>query len=482
MTHLLRVYFSLLLIAGQGNLSPVAAQHDAEFWSRLIIQAETSHLSESQAYRVRAARMALSAQEKLRLPTMSLSADLPGITRQIEPILQDDGTQAFIPRSLSYSSGFLSVRQIIPSSGTEISLSSGAFRTGDFQGEMSHWQTQPVVIRVKQPLFRESAFLTREREFDRAVSMAEAQQTLSLHAALSALFHDWWTIRLGEYQLQDARWKAAQLDSMFRISQMLWEEGQRTYSDLAQIRKEAGYSQLDLEIAEARQQSLLGKFDLIWGIPWEDLPDWNPSGLPPEILPASVPFVSAERRLIHLDIESQEDQIRRMKQENLPEVSIDALLGLNQTGETLTDAVRDPLLSQYFSISLQHTLLDWGRNTAMREAEQLILQSMVAEEADLRQKENADQLAGRIMLQDLRSVYTSRCDMLSRAKEHLFWMEEQYNSGRTGLRSLFEAQNDYQLLQAQQLSLEAECWQLWLELFLQHPDAFNQLTIGGKDG
>lgn len=471
-----RVKHLIFLLFGIGSGLPSPAQSYSQFWSTLIEVSGEAYLVDSRVYDLEASRSALTALEKSRLPVVSFSADLPGITRQIEPILQDDGTQAFIPRSLTYSSGFISVRQLVPSTGTEVSLISGAFRTGTFLGDMSLWQTQPAILRISQPLFRRSPFLRQAEELTNAVSLAEKQQIATRQEMLLQLFQDWWQIRLEAVNLQEAIEKSEQLDSMLSISESLWEAGHRSYQDLIQIRKEAGYSRINLTVAKARQLSVRQKFQMTWGVDWEACGSWNHGGLPVPVVNAARRISSIDAELLRIGIKTQEEEIRQINQERLPQISIDGLIGLNQTGTTFTEAVRDPLLSQYFSISLNHTLLDWGQTEARKAAEEHKLSALLAEEAHLIRQETAEIVSKEVMLNELRAVFEFREGMILLAKEELSWMKKQYNAGNAEIRSLFEANNHYNELRIQQGALEAECWQLWLELFLLQPAALEQLS------
>ena len=88
-------------------------------------------------------------------PQFTLNAELPGLQRAINPVIQNDGTTLYMQQKSYSSSGALSINQKIPLTGGEISLSSGINRIDIFGSQNQFfWRSSPVQISLSQPLFQ----------------------------------------------------------------------------------------------------------------------------------------------------------------------------------------------------------------------------------------------------------------------------------------------------------------------------------------
>jgi outer membrane protein TolC len=96
-----------------------------------------------------------NASKAARLPQLSFSGSAPGYTRSINQITQPDGSFVFTPVQQAFSSGNLSLNQIIPATGGTVSIGSGLRRGDIFSGlGTTFYQSNLLAVNLSQPLYR----------------------------------------------------------------------------------------------------------------------------------------------------------------------------------------------------------------------------------------------------------------------------------------------------------------------------------------
>ncbi len=184
-------------------------------------------------YRYQAASSALRADQLSWRPHLSLSGDLPGLTRQIESILQDDGTQAFVPRSQSYGGAYLVLRQPIPWTGGELQLISGLYRSQNFAPwENVSWQSLPIMMRFNQPLFRQAPMIWQSQFNQLSVNYAQTALDHEQKISLLEMVSDWMALTTSQIHYQNSQKAFGRMDSILTLVNRQWKAGRCAYSDV----------------------------------------------------------------------------------------------------------------------------------------------------------------------------------------------------------------------------------------------------------
>lgn len=86
-------------------------------------------------------------------PQLVLTGNLPDFYQGIRPNTKSDGSVVFNETHYLRNTASLSVNQIIPQSGTNISLKSMLLRHQDYKHEYTNFQGNPFLLEVRQPIF-----------------------------------------------------------------------------------------------------------------------------------------------------------------------------------------------------------------------------------------------------------------------------------------------------------------------------------------
>ncbi len=426
-------------------------------------------------YRYQAASSALRADQLSWRPQLSLSGDLPGLTRQIEPILQDDGTQAFVPRSQSYGGAYLVLRQPIPWTGGELQLVSGLYRSQNFAPwENVSWQSLPIMMRFQQPLFRQAPMIWQS-QFNRvSVNFAQAALNHQQKISLLEIVSDWMSLTTSRLHYQNSQEAYSRMDSILYIVNKQWKTGRCPYSDVLETQ---------LRVAESRQYMTEAKGEFLqsrefffqrWElshIPQADIPDSPPD-------PGMFTTEEFERILyLHPDLKRLElervvlrKEVRKWQEASRPSVHISASLGLNQSGSSLKSSYDQPLTSQYLSLAFQYPILDWGERESREEAALAETSAVVAAQKARRTLLIAEFESSMERLVHLCKSWSSIAESRKYAQKAYDWNWHEFQAGRSGIESLFRARDTCDYWEGKSLVSLLDMWHRWLEIAVYFPE------------
>ncbi len=427
--------------------------------------------SESPAAR-QAALEALSAQQDYAAftaslkPQVRLSADLPGFSRSINGILQDDGSTIFRSQNQTYGRASLSLSQALPFTGGQVSLFSSLVNFNRFgPNGFTSWQSVPVGFSYTQPLFQPNRYRWDQRQQNAALALAEVQALRQREEAVLSVTRSYLRAWLAQAQQQQARQRLAQNDSIYQIAQARHRLGkvseeQLLQSELALLQARSALQEQQL----AYQQAFTQLLTLL------DLPsdgDWQ-LGTPPPLPPLrSSPEAAATLALQHADLQAAqrlerlraERELAETRQTSRFQADLTASFGLNQSGSSLGEAYQQLEDQQAFSLSLNLPLLQWGQGRAQLEAAQARRESLHIGQEQAR-RAYADEIRYRVqqyaLLQDQLGLAQQTVDV---AQRRYRFSRARFELGKLPLTELLIAQNEQ--LQAQQVY-----WQLLQQLHL----------------
>lgn len=404
------------------------------------------------------------AQAALR-PEIGLTSSLPGITRQIEYLVLDDGTQDFITRSQSFSTANLYVSQAIPMTGGKITMSSGVFHIRNFdQNNIDLWQSTPLLLQLEQPLFQPNQYRWDTRLAEQQIKVGYAQYIFARQQAALSATEQYFEALLAQVTIDNAALNQLNNDSILQITQQRYALGKVSESSLLQSQQrflEAGnqYQKASVQLQQASNRILITLIPDQQQLGTLTIPEkWPAVRINVEQAEALALSHSTELQLLALEKLQQERNREEVKSENGLQADIVASFGLNQTGSNLGDAYRDPIDRQYATIGLSLPIWNGGKRAAefgrLETEAQMIRQKLesrtnqtVAEVRHLML--SLDQLEAQLQT-------AHRIDEL--AGQRYIITLERYKNGRVSLQELFLAQQEKDLTSQTYLYTLREGW------------------------
>ncbi len=348
---------------------PLAAQDPEPFTLQDAITR-----AQADGFQARAARAARGAARRRRsafsarqLPQLSLSGTLPSYNRSIIPVLQPDGSTLFRAQQQTSTSLSMTLSQQLPVTGGDFFISSSLSRLAlSGQQSVETWSSTPVLIGLRQDIFRPNTVGWDRRESGIEEELAERQYREAMEDVAiqtTQVFFDLYSARVG---LQNATRNAAVNDTLYRLNQGRYEVGKIGENDLLQselallqARTSAQQAQLDYDRAAAALRLAL------------NLPPDTPiaisvsTALPTVEVDTARAVAEARQNLaIVTQAELQDVQAqRRIAEARLGQgigATVQASFGFNATASQASSAYQNLLQAQQFSLSVQFPLWQWG--------------------------------------------------------------------------------------------------------------------------
>lgn len=418
-------------------------------------------------------------------PEIGLTSSLPGITRQIEYLVLDDGTQNFITRSQSFSTANLYVSQAIPQTGGKITMSSGVFHIRNFgQRNTDLWQSTPLLLQLEQPLFQPNQYRWDIRLADLQVEVEYTQYFFAQQQAVLAATEQYFDALLAQVISENAALNQLNNDSILQITRQRYELGKVSESSLLQSQQRLLEAENQFQKASVQLQQASNRI-LTTLIP--DQPRLAPLLIPGKWPAVQMSLIQAEElalshstdlQQLALEKLHQERTRQEVKSENGLQADIIASFGLNQTGANLGDAYRDPIDRQYATVGISLPIWNGGRRAAefgrMETEAQMIRQKQQSQTNQTLAEVRHLMLSLDQLEQQLLTART--IDEL--AGQRYTITLERYKNGRVSLQDLFFAQQEKDLTSQTYLYTLREGWinferlQLLLLTDLDLPSAY----------
>jgi len=311
------------------------------------------------------------------LPQFGLTAEVPGLERAINPIIQDDGSIRYQSQSQAQSSVGLSLSQNIPLTGGRVAISSEINRVDLFGtgGNSEYlWRARPMVLGITQPVFQFNAQKWNREIETLRYEMRTKQYTedkLDIAIDVTRQFFD---LYIAKIDLEIARFNASINDTIYTISKGRYTVGNIAENDLLQ-------SELALMNARTQFQSTLLEYEqaeadlkITLGIPVRKKIDI----LPPLEFPVieSDPEFAVDRAMANrsniiayrIQQKMAEQDVAQAKSNAGLSATLMANFGYNKTASEFSDLYTDPLDQQYVNMQFEFPVFQWGQGQARIEA------------------------------------------------------------------------------------------------------------------
>lgn len=452
--------------------APLAAQQ------KLTLQ-QSIDLAQKQGYDAAAAvaaRDEAAARERAfsrrRLPQLSLNGTPATIQKDIQPVIQADGSTAFLPVEQKTAQGGLTLSQQFPLTGATFSVTSllqRYERTGTTTPTLTY-NTSPVIFEVQQPIFRANMQKWNARVSDHTLSAAEQQYLEDREGVAIAATEAFFDLFVAKKQLDNAEQNAARNDTLFTINKGRLEVGKIGENDLLQSELSLLRSRSQAENAQLEYQRTAAAYRLAINLP---------AGAAVEVVaPDAIPSVvadtmkaveealknSARIRNLELAAVSARRDVVEAGLNRLPGATVNARFGLNQTATELNAAYKDPLESQRFSLSVNVPLFSFGAISA--DAQQARANYRQVDANNKRSREQVRQSAHFAALQLTQAKrnleVNAKADTVAQKRYEVAY--NRYVIGRISIDNLYIAQNEKDQAVSQYLNALRNYWLAYYRL------------------
>lgn len=402
-------------------------------------------------------------------PQLRLNGDLPGFSRSITGILQDDGGTVFRSQNQIYSFATLALVQAIPFTGGQLSvLSSLANFTRFGNGGGASWQASPVGLRLNQPLFQLNQYRWDRQEEIAKLTLAELKALRTREAAVQEATDVYLKTWLAWERQQQAQKRIQQSDSIYRIAEARHQIGKVSEEQLLQSELALLQAQTTLEQQEVTYRQSLVRLLTLLGLPpeatWRRLraPDAPaPLRTTPEEAAALAWQYSDMQPTQRLESLMAEREIAMVQQDNRFQIDLVASVGFNQSGNTLSEAYQNLEDQQALSLGISLPLLQWGAGRAKVEVAQSTLQqAQIGQQQAMRTY--MDEIQSLVMQISLLQSQLTRLQQAMSVAQRLYRFSiARFELGKLALPELL-------LAQRQQFQAEESYWLLLQKLQISY--------------
>jgi outer membrane protein len=442
-------FFGIVVVA-----MPLRGQASAR---RLTLD-EAVALAQSQGLAAQAARSARDAAQwrdrafgaRLR-PYVSISGNAANLERGFNPQTLPSGERQFIRESYNQSSLGLTVAQPLPWTGTELTVSSLVTRIDQFGDEQTpqFWQTTPVLLGIRQGLFRPRTVLWEQRENDLEASVAdrryrEAREEVAMSTA-SAFFD----LHAADVALQNAVANAAVNDTLFILNKGRFEvgkigENELLQSELALLRARASLdgAKLERDRAEASVRRLLA---LPGDVKLEAVPPTQVTSFAadPDAAVGHALRGASEIEASELEAVRAKRRVVEARYANAFGATIEAQVGFNgPTANAFGPAYQSLLDRQKLVVGVSMPVLQWGGGRAQVQAAKSD-EVRVATVSKARRDQIAEEARfGALQLAQARRMLDLSAKADTVAAKRFEVSKNRYVIGKIGMSDLYIAQNE----------------------------------------
>jgi outer membrane protein len=310
-------------------------------------------------------------------PLIALNGTFPQVNRSIDAIIQPDGSELFIQRSLMSNQLNLALTQDISATGGRVFVTTGLrrldiFRTASNPGMVS-WLSTPLSLGISQPFYQFNNLKWALKTEPLIYQEAKAKYQEDIAFATFEAVRNFFDVYRNQVILEGVLKDKANADTLLEISRGRFEVGRIAETDLLQIELNAmnadnsiAEATMNLQAATERLRNFLGiksRTDFILSIP-ESIPNTtiDPLLALDEARRNRGQTMQFQRRLIEA-----EREVDRARKANGFRLDLFGSVGFRQTSTNLPDAYRSPLDQEQLAIELQIPIADWGKAKARTE-------------------------------------------------------------------------------------------------------------------
>jgi outer membrane protein len=404
------------------------------------------------------------------LPSLSLAATLPSITRSYTQIVLPNGSEQFIQQSLSSSSVNLSLMQQIGLTGGSVFLNSGLQRIDLFTDHTTSYLSTPISIGINQPILTYNDLKWQkiiEPLYFKEARRQYVQDLEDIHIKTVALFFD---VLTSQSNIQSALLDKANSDTLYKLGQGRFGLGRIAENELLQLELNTLNSGLSVQQNTISYNAALAKMKSYLGLNARDslilmLPPTPDSNM------VNIAFAASQasnNNPVSVTLERQEREAERdvakARGNNGIQGSLFGEYGLNQNAPTIKGAYQNPQDQEQLRFGITLPIIDWGRAHGAIEMakaqQQLALTNIKKTKTDFDQE--VELIAAEYNLQNNQLLTARKADEVS--KRRFFIAKQRYLLGKIGITDLNIAQTDRDAAQRSLIDVLRNSWNNYYNL------------------
>ncbi len=410
------------------------------------------------------------------LPRLVLSGTAPNYRKNIFQNTLDDGTIVFSSRKQSAADAFLSVEQNILWTGGTVSVSTGLSRLGIFYGEDNYfWQSTPLVVGIEQPIFQFNSLKWRNKIQPLELEIAQKEFVESMEGLSIQVTQAFFDVYLAQANVENAAFNVARNDSIYNISQGRYRVGTIAENDLLQTELQLKNAQSSLVRSRIEYERSINNLKILLGystgvqftleVP-DDLPDIYVNAQKAKQLAVENSSESLTYRLSEIQANRN---LARVKGQGGLATTISANYGLNKSAREFGDLYASPESRQFFTISFNLPIFNWGKQEAQVNAAQNRLLE-VANSVQFQRRQFLQAVEYRVnQFLQLKDQVRLAAQADTIAQRRYFVSQQRYLIGKIDITNLFIAQEQKD---AARLAYIRALREYWTGLY-----ALRQLTL-----
>jgi len=391
------------------------------------------------------------------LPQFNLNFNLPGFNRSITEYsnsVLDPKTgkyqiiKSYPEQSNLVSSSNLTMSQIIPLTGGELSFSTGISRTDNILGNSVLFRSSPLNIFIRQPLFEFNSM-----KWDKEVEeLSFTKNEKIYHEALEQLAVEvtnrYFNLYIAEKEMLNAQINININDTLYQLSKGRYNlgtisENELLQSELGMMNAKNSYESVKLKFERAKED-----LRITLSLPKDDELNINP---PLEAILFQIDkdfaFDNAMKnrpQIIDFELKklNAERDLNVAENRNNFQASINAGFGLNQSAGSIDEAYVDLLDQETFNISVSVPIYQWGKGASDIEAALLSKQSIEEQIIIDKKKFELDvkfQISEYIQLQNQVEISKKTFEI---AEKRFDISNKRFNLGKINMTDFFIAQKE----------------------------------------
>lgn len=361
----------------------------------LLVLATNNSLSKYQATRdLRLAQLDFNIFQADFKPQVTAFANFPNYSRTFQQVTQPDGTLAFQPIQYNNSSVSLQATQRIAATGGVVFAQSNLQRFDDFGNDAISYNGLPIRVGINQPLFGFNPW-----KWDRKIQPLQQQiankkyhyDREQIHLDATRLFFD---LLIAHQDLEIAKTNLSNNVELVKIAEERFELGKISQNDLLQLKLEGVSAKRSQQAAQQAVRLASANIYNYIGI------NYNEEIIEPEIPANTTEFqldVAQAQQYARqhrfetddylLQILQAERDLEQTKKDAGLNMDLNASIGYSRSAKEVGTIYSDPQQEQFLQVSLSVPILNWGRDKARIQQQQIQLdfvrQSVARQEQQL---------------------------------------------------------------------------------------------------
>jgi outer membrane protein TolC len=317
------------------------------------------------------ARLRNDAFNARLLPQLFVTGNAANLNHGINPVTQQDGSTLFVGQAQNQSTLEAGFQQAIPWTGGTISVGSAVSRLDEFGDASSRlYQTSPLVVTLRQDLFKPRNIIWNERTQSLAATVAERGYLEAREDVAGNVADAFFNLYAQQMTLANATNNVAINDTLYQLNTGRFQVGKIGENDL--LKSELALLRARAAVEDARLGRDRAEATLRRTIAYpanQPLTIVTPDAIPvvdadPEIAVKEALKNSSVIEQAELDDVVAKRGIVQARSNNRFNATIQASAGFNQTASAFGDSYQSPLGKQSLTVGINLPMLQWGAGRA----------------------------------------------------------------------------------------------------------------------